>query len=623
MTGRVSGHAPARSEGVPPVPWWVVGGLLLVLALPLVAGLVALRHPRWSPVLDHAMAELRVRDVGGAQTPLVGLPGRIGTLERQGSHPGPLSFYVLAPTYRLLGSSAWALQAAAACSSLVATGVALVLARRHGGLRGVLGVAAVLGVLSAGYGLSLLTEPWNPYVPLLWWVVFLLAAWAIAGASWWALPIAVFAGSLCAQTHLPYLGLTVALGIGAVAAGARAHRREQGAIRTAPITPVVVAVVLGAALWAPVVYQEITGDPGNVTLLREHLLDPPEAPVGGATAARVLLQHLDLTALPHAIPEVPGSLVDPVHDAAGSMLVGGLVLVAWASSAVVAWRRGLSRVVRMHGVVAGGLALGTISVARAFGTLWYYLTLWAWALGAFAIATAVWTALLVIEQRRPPSGAQQVRRGSTVLLGALVVVASLVLAGQARGVRPPDPTMSAALGGVVEPTARALIEGVGAATGPDGRYVVSWSDPVHIGSPGYGLVSELERRGFDVGGMPWTVVPLTAHRVIEPGAATAVVHLATGTSIDRWRSRPEAVEVAWADHRSDEERAEFHRLRSEVLASLVASGRDDVVVLVDGNLFGAALDTEVDTHTRRQMSRMLQIGVPYAVFVAPPDTEIM
>ena len=46
--------------------------------------------------------------------PLIGLPGRIGTLAQQGSHPGPLSFYSLAPFYRLFGSSSWALEAATA-----------------------------------------------------------------------------------------------------------------------------------------------------------------------------------------------------------------------------------------------------------------------------------------------------------------------------------------------------------------------------------------------------------------------------------------------------------------------------------------------------------------------------
>ena len=47
------------------------------LAIPFVVALVALAGSHWSPVLDLAMTELRVRDVLGPHTPLIGLPGRI------------------------------------------------------------------------------------------------------------------------------------------------------------------------------------------------------------------------------------------------------------------------------------------------------------------------------------------------------------------------------------------------------------------------------------------------------------------------------------------------------------------------------------------------------------------
>ena len=155
----------------------LVAGCLAVLCVPLVVALVGFRRHPWTPVLDLAMTELRVRDVGGRQTPLIGLPGRIGTLAQQGSHPGPLSFYALAPTYRLLGSTAWALQVATAVVHAVAMGLALVIAGRRGGARLILVVAVLLAALTAGYGGGALTEPWNPYLPLLWWVVVLLAVW--------------------------------------------------------------------------------------------------------------------------------------------------------------------------------------------------------------------------------------------------------------------------------------------------------------------------------------------------------------------------------------------------------------------------------------------------------------
>src|SRR5206468_2072071 len=54
-----------------------------------------------------------------------------------------------------------------------------------------------------------LTEAWNPYMPMMWWVVFLLAVWSVLCDDLLMLPIAVFAGSFCAQTHIPYLGLVL------------------------------------------------------------------------------------------------------------------------------------------------------------------------------------------------------------------------------------------------------------------------------------------------------------------------------------------------------------------------------------------------------------------------------
>src|SRR5205814_10050506 len=127
----------------------------LVLVAPLVVALVALRRTTWYPVLDLAMTELRVRDVFTSHTPLIGLPGRIGrTLALQGSHPGPLSFYALAPVYRLFGKTAWSLQAGTVAIHAAAIASALLIARRRGGPGLVVGIAAMPALLPHRFGLS-------------------------------------------------------------------------------------------------------------------------------------------------------------------------------------------------------------------------------------------------------------------------------------------------------------------------------------------------------------------------------------------------------------------------------------------------------------------------------------
>ena len=114
--------------------------------------MIALRGEHWYPVLDLAMTEFRVRDVGTSHSPLIGLPGRIGEYPEQGSHPGPLSFYLLAPVYRVLGSSSWALEAATVVIHIGAIATALWIGHRRAGWKGVVAVGALLAVVVRGTG---------------------------------------------------------------------------------------------------------------------------------------------------------------------------------------------------------------------------------------------------------------------------------------------------------------------------------------------------------------------------------------------------------------------------------------------------------------------------------------
>src|SRR5207248_3063819 len=169
----------ARGASAVAVSRRAVAALAALLVFPLFVAVIGFHKPTWTPVLDLAQTELRVRDVGTSHTPLIGLPGRILYDGQQGSHPGPLSFYALAPMYRLFGSTAFALQLATFVLNAGAVVVALALARRRGGTALVLGVGAAIAVLITGFGVTTLTEPWNPYLPLLWWLVVLLAVWSV------------------------------------------------------------------------------------------------------------------------------------------------------------------------------------------------------------------------------------------------------------------------------------------------------------------------------------------------------------------------------------------------------------------------------------------------------------
>lgn len=623
LTGAVVEARDHRSTPTPSTParrvrWRFLVGLLLLLTAPLGVAAASLREPTWYPVLDLAMTELRLRDVGTTETPLIGLPGRIGTLERQGSHPGPLSFYGLAPTYRLLGSSAWALQVGVLMIHVAAMATSLVLTRRRGGPRLVLGIGVVLGALATAYGFQVLTEPWNPYLPLFWWVAFVLACWGLAERDVWVLPAAVVAGSFCAQTHLPYVGLTLGLGLGAIVLGLLGDRSRDNV--QSFIRPALVAIGVGTLLWSPVVADQLFVEPGNLGLIADHFSNPPEDPVGAKTGARVMLVHLDVSQLSSLSDGGNGSLVDTSYDPKGSVGPGLALLAVWAVAAVAAWWRGLRRLVHLHQVLAGGVVLGVVSASSIFGKMWYYLTLWAFGLTMLIVFAILATGVTIIERALDEAARERVQRAVAVTLSLVLVglMASLTL-GATRADEP-APALSEALGLVVDPTEEALRSGVGAATGVDGTYVVTWTDALYIGSQAYGLVSELERAGLHVGVRSWAGAPVTTHRVVAEEDATAVVHFATGSFIEQWRQKPDVVEAVHVDPRTAAERDEYERLLTTLTSELEADGLDDVVPLLDRNLFGASLDPRLSDDQRDDMGRLLDLGLPISVFIAPPGT---
>ena len=352
----------ARARQVP--DRWLFAALFTALALPLVIALVALRREGWYPVLDLAMTEYRVRQVGTAETPLIGLPGRIGELPEQGSHPGPLSFWLLAPTYRLLGATPYAMEVGTVVIHLAVIALSLWVGRRLGGRPGMLLVAVVLAVAMRGYGTLLLIQPWNPYLPLLAWLLVLLSTWAVlAGHHRWLVAVAA-AGTFCAQTHIPYLLLCGAMF--AVAAGVVAARARRG--HPDGWMPLAVAGGVGAVLWLPPIIQELQSGEGNITRLVSYFSSPPEDPVGFGTGLKLLARHLN----------VVDGFFGLIHGSQRFMSVGlqhrpavwpGVVVgLLWLAAATASLRRAASpRLRALHVVIGVGLVLSLVSMSRIFG----------------------------------------------------------------------------------------------------------------------------------------------------------------------------------------------------------------------------------------------------------------
>ena len=588
-----------------------------LIAVPFLFAAVRLASRHWMPVLDMAMTEIRVRDVFTSRTTLIGLPGRIGNFPDQGSHPGPLSFYLLAPLYKLLGSSGWALLAATCIVSVAVCAGILTIARRLGGALVQFGVLAVLLALINGFGLGVLTQPWNPYMPLLFWCLAVVAAWAVVAGDSALLVVVVGAASFCAQTHISYLTLSIGicgLTIGFVAYNA--WRNHDADIRRRNLRHLLIAVGVGALLWSPVFLDQLLRTPGNLRMLKNHFTSPQEDTIGLRTGASLMVRHLDLFHFFTATGS--GDITVAAEWPAGSVLLGLVLLVAWLASCLLAFRLCHRRLLALDVVIALALFLGWISASRIFGKIWFYLTLWGFVLGPMMLVAVVWTTAVVVRPRLNGTARTTMMRSIAGLLAVTVMFNFMSLVVRATDAQPPEHRLSESLRAVVSPTVGALLANTGGATGRDGRYSVRWQDAYFFGSQGYGLVNELERQGFEVGSPDTWRVPLTSYRVIDTADATAIVQFATGIYIERWQAIEGAVEVANVDLRTAEEVAEFNRLRTEVITELQQLGLDDLVEIVDYNLFGVQLDPRVPNGLQRKVNRMLELGQATAVFIVPP-----
>ncbi len=605
-------------------------GVAVAVAL-VVLGLVRLAGRSWYPIGDFAQAELRMFSFW-RHPPLVGAAGRIADLDgRQGNHPGPLMFWMLWPVWKLFGGSNWAVNVACGATNLLGGAVAVVLARRTAGRNAAAAVAAVLALLVAAFGPQVLLEPWNPSLPLLWFLAFVVAVWGVLCGRRLHLLAAVFAGSYCVQSHAGYLPMVTVLLAGATAAVFLEGRRQRP-IDDAPalddavasggddrprsvrdrvgaalawleahrIALVGASAVLGLVLWSPVFYQAVTGDRSNLVILW-HSFGHPDAPyVGAARAARLVLLQFDPVA----------TLVRSEQVVSGFPVIGSLVAVAWVALAARSWRRAPAALRRLHLLLAAVTVLAIGSVARIFGTVLLYLFEWSWIITGLVLVAMAWSALVLAGDRRLP------RRTRRALPVAAVAVALLVAAvGGVTRFGTADiasPRYSRTVGAITTRLAPKLDHRQ--------RYLVEWDDPVALGGIGFGVLLDLERRGFDVGAPPTFSAAAEPHRVRTEAQATAVLHVATGpTDIARWRSDPAATELVSVDIRTPAEKARARRAHDELLAGLRRIGRTSELQQADqGPLFPLFLDESLPQHLRDLVAEQIEYFPGTAVFETAP-----
>lgn len=627
------------AEPVAPSPWWrapraVAGGFAAAILVPFLVIALKLRNPKPYVVLDLAQTELRVRGVFSKHPPLIGLPGRLGDFGvHTGSHPGPLSFWILAPLYRLFGSDGWAMFAGALTVNFVWVCLALWLGWRRGGLPSLIGVGAVVMVLVHTFGPVVVEQPWNPYLPLMAWTVVLLAAWSVLDDDIAVLPVLVVAASYCMQTHIPYLGMGGGVVAGTVIATviwryvrrrAQASGSPEGA-RLAwlmgdagtwpPLRTLWIrlggSLVLGLLLWAPPIFDQLHSNEGNFTLIWRDMTDPPKAAGGLSQGVELILQHLNLPQLltGHRIFFV---MTNPVWP--------GIVLLAvWVCAVAVAWRLRQRRLVLLHALIAWSLILALVALSKIYGDLYWYLTMWMWTISAGVVASIVWTVIAAVTHLSiEPNLRRRLGVASSAVLGLGLVVLFVATTGRATGATIPDRNLSNQVAHVVPPTVAAVKAGRVPGDTGKGMYLVTWFDPVKIGDAGYALLDELNAHGISAGLRPTFLGIVPGWQTVPEFTERGVIHLSVGDAdIKRWRANPKAYEAVYYDGRTPAEKAEYARLRSDAARLIAAAGGDPKVV---DNPTKASLDTSLPLAATQNMSKMSDIGLPMAVFLAPPGS---
>jgi hypothetical protein len=216
---------------------------------------------RASPASDFALLELSTGEaLRGTQ--------RLGPYSRFGwRHPGPAYFYFLAPFYGAFGASSASLPVAVLIFNWAALLVIVACLRRWVEQAAVsLFVLALFLVYGLYLGPGFLYNIWNPAVTILPLGVFLILCAGLACGRTNVLPVLAGLGSFLVQTHVGYVPCVAAAALTSGALWLRLRRRT-GDRATPPRLPVILAVATLVALWTLPVVEQVTRDPGNMSLV--------------------------------------------------------------------------------------------------------------------------------------------------------------------------------------------------------------------------------------------------------------------------------------------------------------------------------------------------------------------
>jgi hypothetical protein len=399
---------PRRASVFGPFDVWL--GLCVVLLPLVVAGVMVLAHAPATAIRDHALTELRVRDVG-IHPVLLGLYSRDGW-----SHPGPLAFFTLAAPYRIFGSSTSGIVVGALGVNALSIAGMTTIARRVGGRRAALVLLVCMSVLVHALGADLVRNPWVLFISVFPFGLFCCVIWALVMGRAWALPVGAFVGSWLVQAHVGYAPMVVPMLLaGAVALAVTTRRSREASRWSLVVRASLLAVGVLAVLWALPIWDQLFGS-GNVATTIDWFSQARDGVHTVGEGMRVVFGQFA------AVPDwVTGERRIAAFNGETLLRTQWLVpvlLVPFVGAVVVAWRRRDAVIVRLAFVVGGAVVLGVVAVARTIGIMYEYRLLWTWVVGALAAVVVAWTLWDAAARRWPRTDAVLV---PVVLLGLVAL----------------------------------------------------------------------------------------------------------------------------------------------------------------------------------------------------------
>jgi hypothetical protein len=584
--------AAARTRGA-----LAFAAVVAVVLLPLAVVLVAIAGASWHPASDLAVEVMRISEVGGRHTPLVGAHSRYGW-----DHPGPLLFWGLAP-FRWRFGPTGVLVGVVVLNALAIVG-ALLIARRRGGLPLVVLVGGAVLTLTWALGPSLLADPWNPWAAVLPFFTFVLLAWDLADGELWALPWLVGVGTYLVQTHVGYTPLVLGLGLAAALLGRGAIRHrpaDDGAVAASTARRSrLAALVVAAVLWIPPVLQQLFGAQGNLSAILRFVRNPPEPAVGWRTAWGILGTELGF---PGAW--LAGGELDVFGVRTSSTVPAVVLLVATAALGAVAWRRGAASPGRLATLAVVASGLGVVSGARVTGAVGSYLVRWWWVIAAVVWLSVSWSIWSVLSRSRVRGAV------ATGVVVALIALAGLMV-GRALSAHVPGERDSVAIGQLGDQIADAL--------GDEGGYVVDWTDARDWGAVGAGVFVDLERRGLAVKAASRFAPTFGAWRTAAVQAGDGLIVVVGADDLARgFQPPPDATVIARYEPLTANEQRRVEALQAQIHGR-TGSTDDQDWTLADTDFGRQVLrDQGAPADLVDELSDLRAHGSSYTVYLQPPS----